>query len=496
MASDSVESFLNLARENHLLPPDQFDELVRQPDVPQENLAALCESLLARGAITSFQAERIRTGRGRELTFAGYPILDEAGNCLGGTVVRALHPSLRTPVMVRRLRTDWLAPADNLSAFVQRAQLAAPISHENLMHILDVGAYHDELYATLIPFDGSNLESLVRDIGPMPTFLACRFAKQAAKGLDAAHGGDVAHGDIRPAHLVVGPMVQSSRKKPDGSPIVRPAHDAVLKLSEFGLVPLRPNATAWVNFHPAPTPGQLAYLPPERAENALPTAAGDIYSLGASLVFLLTSHAPFEADSAVEMAAKIASGQPLVLEYIRPDLPVKLVVLVRAMMSRNPEERPTAAVVAEQLRPFLEPPVSLLPVADNEILHSDLEVPLADSASVEVNDVALLMPAEAPVASGGWVAMPYVEPHGTQVTPTYEFADAHNPADFAPPSDEVPVARRKTGMDAAAKKRAKMWILLGVGLWILSIPLWIILLNQQGCFSGTPKPSTKPGRRG
>ena len=494
MASDSVESFLSLARENHLLPPDQFEELVRQPDVPQENLAALCESLLARGAITPFQAERIRTGRGRELTFAGYPILDEAGNCPGGTVVRALHPSLRTPVMVRRLRTDWLAPADNLSAFVQRAQTAAPISHANLMHLLDVGAYHDELYATLVPFDGSNLESLVRDIGPMPTFLACRFAQQAAQGLQAAHDGGVAHGDVRPANLVVGPMVQSSRKKPDGSPIFRPAHDAALKLSELGLVPLRQNVTAWANSHPAPTPGQLAYLPPERAENATPTAAGDIYSLGASLVYLLTSRTPFEADSAIEMTAKIASGQPLILEYIRPDLPAKLVALVRAMMSRNPEERPTAVEVVEQLRPFVEPTVA--PVAEHEILHGDAEVPLATSASVDGSDVALLTPAEAPAPGGGWVAMPYVEAHGTEAAPPYEFADAHNPADFAPPSDEVPLARRKTGMDAAAKKRAKMWILLGVGLWIFSIPLWLILLNQQGCFNSTPKPTTKPGRRG
>ena len=79
MPSDSVESFLDLARENRLLPSEQVQELVRRSEVPHENLPALCEALVTRGLLTAFQSKRIREGRGRELAFAGYPILDDLG---------------------------------------------------------------------------------------------------------------------------------------------------------------------------------------------------------------------------------------------------------------------------------------------------------------------------------------------------------------------------------------------------------------------------------
>ncbi|MBL8864921.1 MAG: hypothetical protein JNK93_05115, partial [Planctomycetia bacterium] len=64
MPSDSVESFLDLARENRLLPSDQVQDLVRRSEVPQANVPALCEALVARGLLTPFQAHRIREGRG------------------------------------------------------------------------------------------------------------------------------------------------------------------------------------------------------------------------------------------------------------------------------------------------------------------------------------------------------------------------------------------------------------------------------------------------
>src|SRR5471032_1145915 len=98
MPSESIASFLDLARENRILQPEDVDAIYRQPDVPQHNLAALCDFLQLRGVLTRYQSDAIRSGKGYELNFAGYPILEEIGPCPGGTAYKGTHPSLRTPV--------------------------------------------------------------------------------------------------------------------------------------------------------------------------------------------------------------------------------------------------------------------------------------------------------------------------------------------------------------------------------------------------------------
>src|SRR5262245_48672687 len=179
MPSDSIAGFLDQAQANRVLFPEQVEQLIRQPDIPQSDLSALCEYLEDRGVLTRFQSEMLRGGRGHELTFAGYPLLDEIGPCPGGTAYKALHPSLRTPLVLRRLRGDALLPADTTGAFVARARAAAAIHHPNLVTLLDAGFHQDEPYAaTEPPADTSDLEALVKEIGPMPVFLAAEYGRQ------------------------------------------------------------------------------------------------------------------------------------------------------------------------------------------------------------------------------------------------------------------------------------------------------------------------------
>ena len=68
MASDSIAGFLDQAQAVRVLFPEQVEQLIRQPDVPQSDLSQLCEYLLARGVVTRYQAEAIRDrGRARAL---------------------------------------------------------------------------------------------------------------------------------------------------------------------------------------------------------------------------------------------------------------------------------------------------------------------------------------------------------------------------------------------------------------------------------------------
>ena len=138
MPSDSIAGFLDRARASRVLFPDQIELLIRQPDLPHANLDSLCVYLEERGAITRFQAEAIRNGRGADLNFANYPVIEELGPCPGGIAYRALHPSLRTPIELRRFRAESLFPADSPAALLQRVQSAAALHNPYLVTVLDV----------------------------------------------------------------------------------------------------------------------------------------------------------------------------------------------------------------------------------------------------------------------------------------------------------------------------------------------------------------------
>jgi serine/threonine-protein kinase len=65
----------------------------------------------------------------------------------------------------------------------------------------------------------------------------------------------------------------------------------------------------------------------------------DLYSLGVTFYHMLTGEPPFRADSAVALALKHVSEQPVALRLRRPDIPVDLERLVLKLMAKNPADR-------------------------------------------------------------------------------------------------------------------------------------------------------------
>src|SRR5262249_35291338 len=143
------------------------------------------------------------------LSFAGYPLIDVIGPCPGGTAYRALHPSLRTPLVLRRLDPAAYAPNDDINAVVQRARTVGSITHPNILPILDAGIYNGEAYAVLaVPADSADLASLLKEVGgAMPGFLAAEYGWALASALRLIHERGGWHGEVRPGLLLVGPVV-------------------------------------------------------------------------------------------------------------------------------------------------------------------------------------------------------------------------------------------------------------------------------------------------
>ena len=373
MPSDSVAGFLDRAQASRVLFPEQIEQLIREPDIPQKDLAALCSYLLSRGVLTQFQADAIRGGRGEELCFAGYPIIDALGPCPGGTEYRALHPSLRTPLVLRKLDPGAFAPADDAAAVVERARTYGAIAHTNMLPVLDAGVFMGHPYAVLdLPPDAADLGALLKEVGgAMPGFLAAEYGWSIASVLRAIHERGGWHGEVRPGLLVVTPV--NTKANPDGTLRRRPAPNAAVKLAETGTDPQAPAARA---DGAAGRSGRItrraAGSAPRRGRPCVPAAgahrrrhlraAGRHLRAGRVAVPAAGGAPPFTSESSESLMNKIRSSEPVALTSLRPDVPAELAAFVMRMLAKKSRDRPqTAADVCEALAPFCRPGV--LPTA-------------------------------------------------------------------------------------------------------------------------------------
>jgi serine/threonine protein kinase len=152
------------------------------------------------------------------------------------------------------------------------------------------------------------------------------WGRQIAWGLEAAHKHGIVHGDIKPENVMV---------RPDGC----------LKILDFGLAR---HAGTPEDLDEVPL-GTLGYMSPEQIGGQSLTAASDIFSLGTMLLELVTGVHPFLANTASETTRAIARDAPPIPDLQDRARGVPLENLLRAMLSKAPEQRPDAGTVAARL---------------------------------------------------------------------------------------------------------------------------------------------------
>ncbi len=75
--------------------------------------------------------------------------------------------------------------------------------------------------------EGRDLQTLVKDVGPLDFEMAADYIRQAADGLEHAHHAGLIHRDIKPANLLVDPrgvVKVLDMVWPAGRKTIRPLH--------------------------------------------------------------------------------------------------------------------------------------------------------------------------------------------------------------------------------------------------------------------------------
>ena len=313
-------------------------------------------------------------------TVESYELGAKIGGGGMGAVFLARHVHLGRTFAIKFVTAAMAGSQEAQQRFEQETRALGRLAHPRIVNAVDAGVINGLRYLVTEFIEGDDLQRLVARSGPLPYPRACELIAAAAEGLGHAHAAGFVHRDIKPSNLIIDPV-------------------AGVKILDFGLVREAGQASELTADHALL--GTWDYMAPEQAEDAgAADARSDIYSLGGTLLFLLSGAAPFSGAKYRQGAAKLKGHllkTPEWLESPPATVPAELVAVVRRMLAKSPDERfATAEEVVAALTPF---------VKSGGSLSGEAKAPLSRRmGAVRTTAAAAVMAGG--LAYGGWMLIP------------------------------------------------------------------------------------------
>jgi len=248
-----------------------------------------------------------------------YAIEKELGRGTMGVVLLALDKTLERKVAIKELPPSIAGNEELLKRFRREAKLLARMNHPSIVQVYDFVELSGSAWIVMEFVEGRELEAAIAGGTPVEPFEAARLAVQMAEALSYAHKQGILHRDLKPANIIVDRQGRA-------------------KIMDFGVARLM---LAGEQTEAGTILGSPAFMSPEQAMGSEVDERTDIYSLGATLYMLLTAKQPF-TGSAVEVLGQVLHSEPEGLEEKGLNIPVGLAKLIKSMMSKNPEDRPSS----------------------------------------------------------------------------------------------------------------------------------------------------------
>jgi serine/threonine-protein kinase len=297
---------------------------------------ALAQFLIEKGILTQFQADRLLQGKTQGFVLGPFTLMDALGTGSMGTVYKAQSKTDNKWYAVKVLprRSMW-----NVRIARRKVRAFEACRHASVVPFVDVGTAGGMHYLAWPYVEGETLEKLVQDQKKLSPALAAHLLLQVAEGLEVCHQQGLFHGLLKPSNLLVGPEQQ-------------------VYILDFGIGTLLAETEGeslvdTMSTANSVTSGLDCASPESIMDPTNLTPAGDQYSLGCVLYYVLTGSYPFPDGSAAEKMMAHQFKEPTPLTELNPEVPQELVAVVQRLMQKGPENRfPGASDVVEALRPL------------------------------------------------------------------------------------------------------------------------------------------------
>jgi eukaryotic-like serine/threonine-protein kinase len=260
--------------------------------------------------------DRMPTGDPGRLFDGRYDLQGKLGAGGMATVWLAEDTSLHRKVAIKVLAERYAEDEQFVERFRREAQSAAGLNHPNIVAIYDRGVAEGTYYIAMEYLEGPTLKDVIDERGGLEPTRAIAFATQILAALRFAHNHGVIHRDIKPQNVVV-------------------SADGRLKVTDFGIA--RAGASQMTEV--GSIVGTAQYLSPEQARGEVVGPPSDLYSVGVVLYEMLTGRVPFDGDSAVAIAMKHLSEEPVAPSVYAPGTPRALEQVVLRALAKDAGDR-------------------------------------------------------------------------------------------------------------------------------------------------------------
>ena len=256
-----------------------------------------------------------------------------------GEVWRAEDVELARDVAIKVVRPALLDQLDADVArelrerLLQEAKAVARVEHPAIPAVHRVGSVQGYPYVVMAWVDGTPLDARLREDGALGLERSVRLGLEVLDALAVAHARGIIHRDIKPGNLMIAP-------------------DGHVVLLDFGIAKVSdPSA---VHTHFGVVLGTPQYAAPEQLGGLSVDGRADLYAVGALLFECMTGHPPFEGNSLIELAQRVATAEVPSVRHYRASLPAKLDAFFARTLAKDPVARfPDAEAMGHALQAFL-----------------------------------------------------------------------------------------------------------------------------------------------
>jgi eukaryotic-like serine/threonine-protein kinase len=304
------------------------DSCQRQTPGPEAVYCMFCGAKLASTSdpattIDHIPAEPIDRGSMGDgpVMIGGYRILRRLGEGGMGTVFEAEEIESGKRVAMKVLAARLAASQISVERFRQEGRLASQLSHPRCVFVYRADADDGRPFIVMELMPGETLKDTVEIHGRMSAREAIARILDVVEGLIEAHRLGLIHRDVKPSNCFV-------------------TADGRVKVGDFGL---SKSLSATVDdgqlTNSGAFLGTILYAPPEQIRGEEVRFDSDVYSVTATLFYLLTGRAPYQHESMTAALARAISEPPPRVRDFRPDVPKALDAIIRRGLERDRSRR-------------------------------------------------------------------------------------------------------------------------------------------------------------
>ncbi|MCB0323405.1 MAG: serine/threonine protein kinase, partial [Bdellovibrionales bacterium] len=261
-----------------------------------------------------------------------YEIVSTLGRGSMGVVYKGRDPEIGRLVAIKTLKSVFMgddpAGAEALQRFRLESRSAGKLHHPNIVTIFEAGRTESgSPYIVMEFIDGSSLESMIAQSGPLEPLGVLHYLSQIAGAIDYAHSQNVIHRDIKPSNILI-----DEHHRPH--------------LLDFGVAKLSDTSLT-----PAGTVvGTPSYMSPEQIRGAKLDGRTDLFSLAVVAFEAFTGVRPFPGSDFTTVVSNIIHKEPLSFREVGAELPQELEAALRRGLAKDREDRlPQAVAFVESL---------------------------------------------------------------------------------------------------------------------------------------------------